>query len=93
MNASDVVLKIALGPEMKLLGPPAYELGSPCTGSHTIECPLQFLDAGATTPVRFAVDVDGSGEQRISTSVSSYELDSNPAANRASLTMLVSPDT
>jgi hypothetical protein len=76
-----------------LLGPPAYELGSACYGGQTIECPLQFVEAGVSTPIRFAVDVNGVGAQQISTSVSSYELDSNPAANRASLTMLVRPDT
>ncbi len=93
LTASNVVLNIALERDMRLLGPPAHDLGSSCSGFRTIQCPLQYLDAGASTPVTFGVDVNNAGRQRISTSVSSYQLDSNPTANRASLTMLVRPDT
>ena len=90
-TAHGVVLQIALAHGMRLLGPPAYERGSGCVGTQELDCSLDFLEPGMSTPVRFAVQLTSSGLQQLVATVSSAELDSNPADNRASLTMVVGP--
>ena len=90
-TAHGIVLQIALARGMKLLGPPSYERGSGCVGTRKLECSLDFLEPGMSTPIRFAVQVTSSGFQQVVASVSSSELDSHPADNRATLTMVVGP--
>ena len=53
-------LLIDLPSTMTLLGPPAYERGSGCTGSQKIDCFLDYIPNGASTKVVFAVRVSGS---------------------------------
>ena len=90
-TAHGIVLQIALARGMKLLGPPAYERGLGVRGGAEARCSLDFLEPGMSTPIRFAVQVTSSGLQQVVASVSSSELDSHPADNRATLTMVVGP--
>ena len=53
-------LLIDLPSTMTLLGPPAYERGSGCTGSQKVDCFLDYIPNGASTKVVFAVRVSGS---------------------------------
>jgi uncharacterized repeat protein (TIGR01451 family) len=90
-TAQNVVLTIALPAGMKVLGPPSYERGPGCTRSQTIVCPLDFLERGMSTPVRFGVRVGKSGLQVITAAVTSSSVDARPRDNTASLTMTVGP--
>jgi len=86
----DTHLVIDLPATMTLLGPPAYERGSGCTGSQKIDCFLDYIPNQSSTKVVFAVKVSGSGAQQINATASS-DRDSNPADNNASLTLHISP--
>jgi Dolichyl-phosphate-mannose-protein mannosyltransferase/Domain of unknown function DUF11 len=95
-GALSPVVTIQLDRGMKLLGPPVTELGPGCaatstTGAQTITCPLEFLRQGVSTPIRFAVQVNRSGLNRITATATSSLPDSTPADNTASLTMVVGP--
>jgi hypothetical protein len=86
----DTHLVINLPATMTLLGPPAYERGSGCTGSQKIDCFLDYIPNQSSTKVVFAVKVSGSGAQQISATASS-DRDSNPADNNATLTLQITP--
>ena len=73
---------------MSLLGPPAYERGSGCTGSQRIDCFLDYIPNGASTKVSLAVKVSGSGGQTIKATASS-DRDNNTADNTASLNLQI----
>jgi Glycosyltransferase family 87 len=65
----DLVLTIALPTGMRLIGPPAYEIGSGCTGKVLVTCNLDELSAHSSTAVRFGVDVTEPGDQTLTASV------------------------
>ncbi len=88
-SAPSVVLTIDLQPGLRLLGPPAIERGPGCTGTRVVTCPLDFLASGASTTVRFAVQVERQGILAVKASATGGVLDANPADNTASLTMVV----
>jgi 4-amino-4-deoxy-L-arabinose transferase-like glycosyltransferase len=90
-TALGLVLQIQLGHGMKLLGPPAFERGPGCSGAQTITCPLSFLEPGESTPIRFAVQVDDAGLNRVTAAATSALPNYKPADENASLTMLVGP--
>jgi Ca2+-binding RTX toxin-like protein len=77
---------------MTLLGPPAYERGSGCTGARKIDCYIDYLPNGARTTIRFSVRVTGVGAQSI-LATASADRDSDPANNAASLTLQVAEPT
>ena len=80
---------IDLPETMTLLGPPAYDRGSGCTGARKIDCYLDYLPgSGARTTVRFSVRVSGAGAQSI-LATASADRDSALANNAASLTLQV----
>jgi hypothetical protein len=81
-------LKINLPDTMTLVGPPAFESGSGCTGERAIDCNIDFVPAGASTHVRFSIRASGSGAQTIAANVTS-DRESNPADNAAALTIQV----
>ena len=83
-------LVITLPATMTLLGPPAFDRGSGCTGSQSIDCNLDFLPVGVATKVIFAVRVNGTGTI---TAVASSDKESNPADNTASITLAPPPQT
>ncbi len=90
-TAGDVVLTVGLPSGMRLLGPPFYERGSGCTGSQTITCPLDFLAGGASTLIRYSVQVTGAGPQTTTASVGSSSPDANPGDNRVSYSVTLAP--
>ena len=81
-------LMIQLPSTLTLLGPPAYERGSGCTGSQRLDCNLDYIPNGGATKVVFAVRVSGSGAQQI-TATASSDREANPADNSATLTLQV----
>jgi hypothetical protein len=81
-------LVIDLPPTLTLLGPPAYERGSGCTGAQRVDCYLDYVPNGATTKVLFAVRATTGGAPRIAATVSA-DRDSSPADNSTSLTLQV----
>ncbi len=81
-------LVIVLPATMTLLGPPAFDRGSGCTGSQKIDCFLDYIPNGGSSRVVFAVRVSGSGAQSI-TATASSDREANPADNTATLTLQV----
>jgi uncharacterized repeat protein (TIGR01451 family) len=72
-TANNVLLEIELPPGLSLLGPPAFERGSGCTGTTLITCNLDFVVARQITTVRFGTRVlpDAGPEQKVSAWASS----------------------
>jgi len=81
-------LVIDLPATMTLLGPPAFDRGSGCSGSQRIDCNLDYIPNGASTKVVFAVKVSGSGAQQV-TATATSDRENNPADNTATLTLQV----
>jgi hypothetical protein len=79
-------LTISLPSSMTLLGAPYVERGSGCSGTHTIDCFLDYIPNGTSTPVRFALRADAAGTQTI-TATASSDRDSDLGDNTASLTV------
>jgi hypothetical protein len=89
-TAFGVHVLVQLGAGMKLNGPPYTERGSGCTGTRTLDCDLDFLEPGMTTPVRFAVKLTRLGVTALTASVSAtYGTDAHPADNTGSVTFRV----
>jgi hypothetical protein len=88
MSAGKVLLQIHLPPGMQPLGAPYYERGSGCTGTGTLECQLDFLPVGTSTPVRLGVRLTRPGPQTLTAVASSYELDATPKNNAATSTVV-----
>jgi hypothetical protein len=81
-------LVITLPPTLKLLGPPSYDRGSGCTGTQTIDCFLDYVPNGASSLVKFAVQVSGSGTQTL-TATASSDREADAADNTATATITV----
>jgi hypothetical protein len=81
-------LVITLPAGLTLLGSPAFERGSGCTGTPRVDCFLDYVPNGETTRVRFSVRAAASGAQVISAAATA-DRDSNAADNAASLTLTV----
>ena len=75
---------------MRLLGPPFYQRGSGCTGTHPVVCKLDFLAGESSTLIRFSVQVNRPGPQTMSATASSAGPDANPDDNTASYTVNLS---
>jgi hypothetical protein len=88
-GSTHVVLTIDLPAGLALVGPPAYERGSGCTGQSVVVCNLDFLQSSSPTHVRFSVRAVSAGTQQISASITAAESDANPADNSAALTITV----
>jgi hypothetical protein len=80
----DVVLTIELPPGATLVGAPAYERGSGCTGKGPIVCRLESLSPRMTTPVQFGIRPSQFGTQKLEALLSAQGL-SHP--RRTSLTI------
>jgi uncharacterized repeat protein (TIGR01451 family) len=91
-SAQQTHLRFTLPSTMKLVGPPYYERGSGCTGTTAIDCNLDYLPNGSSTPVRFGVIVSGSGAQTIAATVTS-DRESDPSDNSATITLTVAAVT
>lgn len=80
---------IALPADTTLLAPPVYETGNGCTGTTTLSCNLDFLSPGATSTLRFAIDVGGAGVKQITASTTMSIVDPNPANNTGAVSLEV----
>jgi Ca2+-binding RTX toxin-like protein len=78
---------IALPAGATLSGPPAYERGSGCIGSASIDCYLEFLPPTASTVVRFSIDVGVAGTKTVTARVTRRETDTDASDDVASLTL------
>jgi hypothetical protein len=85
-----VKLTLRLAPGMRLLGPPAYERGSGCTGTQTVTCDLDFLEPGMGTPIRFGVILTKPGVQTLVATATSQAVDAHPSDNTGTVTFEVS---
>jgi uncharacterized repeat protein (TIGR01451 family) len=84
--ANQLMLTIDLPPGMRLLGPPAYTIGSGCTGTSTIVCNLDYLPAAHSTQVRLGVDITDDANQTIRATTTSAGL---PGFDKPSVTIRV----
>jgi Domain of unknown function DUF11 len=82
-SATGVFATIELPPGASLLGPPAHERGSGCTGATTLSCSLDFLPNGMSTALRFSVLAPVAGT--IAARVRAAEWEPDLADNEASL--------
>jgi hypothetical protein len=64
-------LTIRLTPGLRLDGPPAYSIGSGCSGATVIVCNLDYLPAYHSTHVYFGVTVTGEGDQAVTAGITS----------------------
>jgi len=90
-GSTHVVLTVNLPAGLVLVGAPAYERGSGCTGQSVLVCNLDFLQPNAPTHVLFSVRATTPGDQQISATIGAREQDVNPADNSAAVTITVSP--
>ena len=67
----DALLTIDLSPGMRLLGPPAYTRGSGCSGSQTLSCDLDYVQAYQTTAIRLGVEITEPSYQSLHAAASS----------------------
>jgi hypothetical protein len=81
-------LVIQLPTTMTLVGPPAVDRGTGCTGTQLVDCFLDYVPNGGQATVRFSVRVSGSGAQALRAAASS-DREANPADNAAVLTFQV----
>jgi hypothetical protein len=88
--AFEVRLFIHLAHGMRLLGPPYYERGTGCSGTQTLDCYLDFLEPGMSTPVKFGVVLTRTGVQTLVATVGSNAFDAHPQDNTGSVTFDVS---
>jgi Dolichyl-phosphate-mannose-protein mannosyltransferase/Domain of unknown function DUF11 len=89
-TAFSVELTLQLSRGMRLLGPPAYERGSGCTGTKSVVCRLDFLEPGMSTPIRFGVVLTRPGVQKLVATATSQAVDAHPFDNTGSVTFNVS---
>ena len=80
---------ITLPPDATLLGPPAFERGSGCTGTSTLDCSLDYLPANSSTLLRFSIAVGAVGVKAIGARVSANGGDRNEQDNSGSVTLQV----
>ena len=81
-------LAIALPSTMTLIGPPAADRGSGCTGAPTVDCYLDYIPNGGSAKVVFALRLTGSGASSL-TATASSDREANPGDNSATLTLTV----
>ncbi len=71
VTARKLELTITLTPGLRLDGPPAYSIGSGCTGAATIVCNLDYLPAYHSTQVHFGVTVTDETDQAVTAETTS----------------------
>ena len=84
---------IMLPPDAVLTGPPAYDRGSGCTGTTTLDCNLNFLAASDSSLTRFSINVGAGGAKTVTARLTMNMPDPNPADNTASLAFEVKAPT
>ena len=79
-------LVIVLPAGATLLGRPAFESGTGCSGATTLDCNIDYVPNGATTHVRFNITLAGSGAV---TATVSADAEADPSDNKAALALTV----
>ena len=92
-NALGLHALITLPPDAVLAGPPAYDRGSGCTGTTTLDCNLNFLAAGGSSLIRFSINVGAGGAKTVTARLTMNTPDPNLADNTASLAFEVKAPT
>ena len=92
-SGTGVVLAISLPDSATLLGPPAFDRGSGCTGTAPLSCNLDFLPAGVQSTVRFSIGLRQAGPQTVTAKVTSVETDLAAADNVSAVTIAVADAT
>ncbi len=87
LSATQLRALIGLPVDTFLLGPPAYDRGSGCTGTTQLNCNLDFLAPAATTVVRFSINVGGVGNKVITARLLQLQTDTVPGDNSASVAL------
>ena len=88
-GATTLHLLVTLPDNVELQGAPLFERGSGCTGARNLDCYLDFLSAGMTTPIRMALKLMAGTQAVISARTQQAESDLNPADNQAAITLAI----
>ena len=86
-GATGVTMTIAFPAALTLVGPPAFDRGSGCTGTGPLTCNLDFLPAGTPTKIHFSLRAHSAGPQQVTAAVTAHEQDRNGADNSAAVTV------
>ncbi len=89
VGATGLTATLTLPADATLLGPPAFDRGSGCSGARTLVCYLDYLPGRATTVLRFSINVGGAGEKTIGAALTLDVWDPDTANNLGSLTLRV----
>jgi hypothetical protein len=87
VSATQLVALIGLPADAKLLGAPAVDRGSGCTGTTQLSCYLEFLPPAATTVVRFSINVGAVGGKVVTARVLQLQTDTIAGDNSASVSL------
>ena len=87
LSATQVLALVGLPADATLVGTPAVDRGSGCSGSSQLNCYLDFLPPAATTVVRFSVNVGGIGGKVITARVLQLQTDTVASDNLASVSL------
>ena len=88
-GATGLRATIGLPAGTTLLGPPAFDRGVGCTGSTVLDCYLDYLPGGATTLLRFSLDVGSAGTKAITGRLAMNIADTDEGNNAGTLTLEV----
>jgi len=88
-NEAATGLRAAIGLPVgiTLLGPPAFDRGSGCTGAALLDCNLDFLPGATTTLLRFSLNVGAAGTKAITAKLTTRNTDTDERNNSGVLTL------
>ena len=89
VGATGLTATLTLPADATLLGPPAFDRGSGCTGARTLVCFLDYLPGRATTVLRFSINVGGAGDKTIGAALTMNVWDPDTTNNSGALTLRV----
>ncbi len=87
LSATQVLALIGLPADATLLGAPAVDRGSGCTGTAQLTCYLDFMAPAVTTVVRFSINAGGIGGKVITARVLQLQTDTVASDNSASVSL------
>ena len=87
LSATQLRALIGLPTDATLLGAPAVDRGSGCTGTAQLNCYLDFLAPTATTVVRFSINVGGAGGKVITARLLQLQTDTVASDSSASVSL------
>ena len=87
LSATQVLALVGLPADATLVGSPAVDRGSGCSGTSQLNCYLDFLPPAATTVVRFSINVGGVGGKVITARVLQLQTDTVASDSSASVSL------